>query len=401
MERITASLCFVLALIFNCVYAQAQVNSDRKPFKITHGPYLQHVSETGATIIWTTNRKSIAWVELAPFNHTDFYRKERLKYFDSQNGLKQIATLHTVRITNLEPGTRYRYRIFSKEVRSRERYHLYFGNTVATNVYTKKPLVFRTNDPSKDILSFLMVNDIHERPDVMKTLLINGNYKKADLIFFNGDMVNSLRSKNQMFDSFMDTAVQMFAGETPMYYAKGNHENRGIFAAKFSKYFPSPTDHLYYLVRDGSVCFIVLNSGEDKPDSDIEYGGIGGYANFDYYRTKEANWLKKAVSLKKFKSAPFKIAVIHIPPFGGWHGELEVKKKFVPILNKADIDVMLCAHLHRYVYKGPDDGDWNFPIIVNDNNTVLQAKADSQTLKINIINREKDVVGSYIIHADE
>ena len=33
-------------------------------------------------------------------------------------------------------------------------------------------------------------------------------------------------------------------------------------------------EHLYYAFRQGPVYCIVLDTGEDKPDSDIEYAGI-------------------------------------------------------------------------------------------------------------------------------
>lgn len=126
----------------------------------------------------------------------------------------------------------------------------------------------------------------------------------------------------------------------------------------------------------------MLDSGEDKPDSDIEYGGITA---FDSYRDEQAAWLKDAIHSKMFTEAPFKIAVAHIPPFRGWHGEEEIADKFVPLLNEGGIDVMLCAHLHRFVRKDPSPGNYNFPVIVNSNHSVLKAKADNETLKITIV----------------
>jgi hypothetical protein len=406
IKQTSCVLSFIFIFIPNHAFAQQQQKSVLGPpvfehlgnndFKVTHGPYLQQVTEDGATLVWTTNKKAIAWVEIAPKDDTNFYEKKRPKYYAAKIGLKQIATLHKVYIRGLKPGTRYRYRIFSKQILSHKGYHTTYGDVVATKVFGHRPPSFKTNDPSKKSVSFLMVNDIHERPKVLKTLLINGGYKDADMILFDGDMVNSLRSKKQMFDSFMDMAVHLFAGEIPMYYTRGNHETRGAFASSFPRFFPSPSPmgKLYYLIREGPVCFIILDSGEDKPDTDIEYSGV---ANFDHYRKQEALWLRKVVQRKKFKDAPFKIAVLHIPPFGGWHGEEMVNKLFVPALNKADIDIMLCAHLHRYVYKSPQDGDWDFPIIVNGKNTVLQVKTDGQKININMIGRKDKITHSFVL----
>jgi hypothetical protein len=47
----------MLALLFAPLLSFSQEN-----FRITHGPYLQALGETGVNIVWTTNRKAIAWV---------------------------------------------------------------------------------------------------------------------------------------------------------------------------------------------------------------------------------------------------------------------------------------------------------------------------------------------------
>lgn len=366
-----------------------------KSYKVTHGPYLQDMSETGVTFVWTTNREGIAWVELMSADSTSFYRVERPRYFATSNGLKTVSTIHKVHIGHLQPGKRYRYRIFSQEVLSHKGIDVRYGEVVATRVFQRVPPKFTTNDYSKENISFLMLNDIHERNEVLKNLLKGMSRENTDFVLFNGDMVNSSRSEEQMFASFMDTAVHLFASQIPMYYARGNHETRGPFAGAFSEYFPGPQGKLYYMFRQGPVCFIVLDSGEDKPDSDIEYSGITA---FDAYRDEEAEWLKNAVHSKTFLDAPFKVVVAHIPPLGGWHGEIEIADKFMPLLNEAKIDLMLCAHLHRYLRRNAEPGVHNFPIVVNSNNTVLKAKANSRELKIEIVDLKGVVIDSLTVH---
>ena len=122
----------------------------------------------------------------------------------------------------------------------------------------------------------------------------------------------------------MDTATKLFASEIPMYYTRGNHETRGAFATEFQRYFSPKEENIYYTFRQGPICFVVLDTGEDKPDSDIEYAGITVY---DEYRTEQAEWLRRVLDSKEYKDAPFKIIVAHIPPIGGWHGNLEVWAK--------------------------------------------------------------------------
>ncbi len=294
----------VLCFLFVAVWSSAQ-----ERFSITHGPFLQHVGENGVTIVWTTNKNATSWVELAPDDSTHFYLKERPKYYSAEYGFKDVGTIHSVRIDNLLPATKYRYRIYSKEVLSHEGINVQYGTVAATGVYRNRPLEFSTLDPSKEEVSFLIVNDIHGRNDLLENLLVKGEATKSDFVFFNGDMVNDFRSEDQMFGDFMDTSIRIFAKEKSIYYARGNHETRGNYASSFPKYFASPEGKLYYLLRQGPVCYIVLDCGEDKPDSDIEYSGI---VDFDSYRDRQKAWLEEVVKSSNFTDAAVKIAIIHM-----------------------------------------------------------------------------------------
>jgi len=345
----------------------------QEAFKITHGPYLQALGETGVNIVWTTNKNAISWVELAPADSSHFYARERRKYFAAANGIKTESTLHNVRIDGLNPATEYRYRVYAQEVVSHQSYVVKYGSIAASRAYQAQLPTFTTSNKKAGHVGFAVVNDIHQRNDVLKKLLNQVDWKNNHLVFFNGDMQNNSQSEAQIFSSFMDTASSVFADRVPMYYVRGNHETRGEFAGEFPRYFPTETGKLYYLLRSGPVCFVVLDTGEDKPDSDIEYSGI---ADFDEYRTQQAAWLKEALRQPEYTEAPYKVVIAHIPPFGGWHGEKEVADKFVPLLNEAGAQIMISGHLHRHVKKAPEPNAWRFPILVNSNMSIIKAKAD-------------------------
>lgn len=357
----------------------------QETFKITHGPYLQALGETGVNIVWTTNKKAISWVELAPDDSSHFYEQERRKYFGSANGIKQESTVHNVRISGLNAATKYRYRVYAQEVLSHEAYVVKYGDIVATKAFQAKLPTFTTNNKQAEQVNFAVINDMHQRNEVIKTLLNQVDWKNNNLVFFNGDMQNNSLNEEQIFSSFMDAATSIFADHIPMYYARGNHETRGQFASEFPRYFPTETGQLYYLLRVGPICFVVLDTGEDKPDSDIEYMGI---ADFDEYRTQQAAWLKEALKSPDYVNAPYKIVIGHIPPFGGWHGEKDIAEKFVPLLNEAGAQLMLAAHLHRHVKKAPDANSFHFPILVNSNASILKAKADASQLQIEMFDMQ-------------
>jgi predicted phosphodiesterase len=379
---------FLIIVIF--IISFNDLLSQEPAFTVTHGPYIQGLTENEVTIIWTTNRKGIAWVEIAPDDDTHFYLTERPKYFSESYGFKVVDSIHFVTIKDLRPNTTYRYRVYSQEVLSHIGTKVLYGSVAATNVYRAQPIAFTTSNPAKNDISFLVLNDLHGNNELMENLLKDTEWEKTDLVFFNGDMTNDIRSQNQMFGDFLDKAVELFAKETPMYYARGNHETRGNYATTFPKYFPTPTGQLYYLLRQGPVCFVVLDCGEDKPDSDLEYSGI---VVFDNYRSKQAEWLESALRESDFLEASYRIVIIHMPPFGGWHGEKEIETKFVPLLEKAGVDVMLCGHLHRHIYKKAGDGQ-NFPIIANSNRAIIKGYTEHGSLNIDIINETGKIVDS-------
>ena len=375
--------------IISCLLFIFSVNAQEEAFKITHGPYLQEMGETEVTIMWTTNHNAVSWVELAPDDGTHFYLQERPKYYSAPYGFKEVTTIHSVRLEQLKPNTTYRYRIYSQEVLSHNGTNVLYGNVAATNVYRQEPLMFTTNSTEKSDVSFLIFNDVHGNTELMEKLWKNSGLTKPDLVFFNGDMVSDIISEKQLFDGFMDLAVNLFASEIPMYYSRGNHETRGNYAHKFADYFPGEHGRLYYMFRQGSICFLVLDSGEDKPDSDIEYSGI---VTFDAYREKQARWLKDAVQSPMFREAPYRIVIMHIPPLSGeWHGEKDVKEKFLPILQNAGVNAMFSGHLHIQVIEKANH-ERNYPIVVNSNTNIIKVTTVTSGLKVEIIDEDGKTV---------
>lgn len=389
MKRFLFSVvCMLLAF---AGFAQEQIT-------IKHGPYLQNLKETETTIVWVANKASVGWVEVAPDDGTSYYRFERSRFFDSTNGVKNVSELHAVRITGLKPGTSYRYRIYSQEVLERKGEEIVYGNVAAPSIYDKRSLKFTTNDRNKPATSFVMLNDIHGNTDYIPKLLNNAGFKETDMIIYNGDMMNWLMDEEDLFKGFMDVTVDLFATHKPMYYARGNHETRGLFAASFQHYFSPKEPHLYFLLRQGPVCFIFLDTGEDKPDSDIEYHGITDYDN---YRTEQAKWLSEIVKSPDFLDAKFKVVIAHMPPLPDqdlWHGQGEVLEKFVPILNDAQVDVMLSGHLHQYFNNKPTD-KVHFPVIDNSSNTVLKGVIEGNQLNMEVKNMNGEVIDKISIMA--
>jgi len=366
-------------------------------FKVICGPYLQNMGENEVTVLWITNRDAVGWVEIAPDDSIHFYADTRPTFYQSRNGRKTIGKLHCVRVSGLEAGTTYRYRILSKEVTRNEDYFVQYGKATGSDVFEHAPYRFTTFDTHKPSIRCTVVNDIHGKNDLQKALLQEVAQSHTDFVLFNGDMANHLSSEQQIIDDFLKTATETFAAETPFFFARGNHETRGRLAYEFLDYFPSPTGKTYYTFRNGPAFFIVLDGGEDKPDNDIEYHGLGDY---DRYRDEEARWLESVVTSEAFQEAAFRIVVMHITPVNDtWHGALETRRKFVPLLNEHQIDLMLCGHTHHPYYAPAGQDGCDFPLLINPPDQAVDLDISNQQLQVSLRDATGKTLKTLSFHA--
>lgn len=373
MKKFLSTLLGVAAPIF----LAAQI-------KITHGPWLCDMTSTGVTVVWTTDKPALSWVEIAEDNGNSFYQKEHKRHYETVAGRRQAhKRIHAVRLKHLKPGTRYNYRIFSQEV-VEWKYNdaVKYGDVAATNVFSRAPLRFTTFPEKGSDISFLVFNDIHGRADYMAELVKNEDFSTHDFVLFNGDMSSSVENSDQLFKDYIDTAVSLYASELPLIYNRGNHETRGRHADFLAEYFPTNSKNFYQLYMVGDIACLVLDCGEDKPDNDIEYGNL---ADYDAYRVEESEWLRQVVASESFRNAAARIVFLHIPlGNGSWHGNLHLEELFLPILNEAGIDVMFSGHTHRYGFREPNE-KVRFPILINDNQSYIRCNVTADKIKAEIV----------------
>lgn len=331
--------------------------------KILSGPYLQQVDENSATVVWTTDVDGVSWVEIAPDDGSHFYATERPKFFDAPMGKKQITKIHRVKVSGLESGKKYFYRAFTKEITGSKGERFFYGDIASTRVYKRTPPHIKTLEQDKESLQFTIVNDIHEDTKRLGTFL--SDTETDDFIVFNGDMVNNMRSHEQMYEACLMPATIATKSSKPILFARGNHETRGKVSESYMDFFPTDTGKPYFAKKIGKFFFVFLDSGEDKPDSDIEYSDT---ADFDNYRKNQAEWLKGIVESDDFKNAYKRIIITHIPPhWGTWHGSANFRKYFSPVMKGKKIDVIFSGHLHgEYKFYQPDE-NFDAPCVMNSN----------------------------------
>ncbi len=394
---------FLFLFCFEIVVAQNQATGVRlessmiPSARIACGPWLQAVGENEFTVVWTTVPDAVVWVEVAPNDGTNFYQKERPKYYESEYGRRLMGKLHHVRISGLEKGTTYRYRLFQQAVLLNEgNKRVVLGEAFGSDIKDSSPFSVTTLDHGKKEINFTMVNDIHGNDSIFRLLMSDVKNRKADFVVFNGDMLTQIESEQQMVDGYLKSASQLFASHIPLFAVRGNHENRGVCSYDFFKYFPNSNNNAYYTFRQGPAYFICMDSGEDKPDSDIRYYGL---STSDQMREEEAKWLKQVVESKEFKEAPVKIVVLHMPPVGKnkWHGMSEINRLFLPVLNQAGIDLMLCGHTHSHSYIGKGTFDNNFPILINSNLWRTDVSVTSEGIQMKLVDASGNTVQAYSI----
>ena len=361
-------------------------------YHIAHGPYLQALSYDGVIISFTTSHNGFSAVELRRKGEEQIRTCRTVEH-----GLFMANNTHNViEIGELEPATAYEYRIVSKQMLSFEPYRVRFGGQVESPWYE-----FRTFDPKATEFSFVMANDIHDNADKCDKLLTAAQVEKADMVFYNGDIMSHFSKPGQPFASFIDVSVKHFATSKPFAVVRGNHETRGQFARSYDEYIRNNPQRTYYGVYYfGDTAIVMLDCGEDKDDAHPVYAGL---VDFDNYRREQAEWLKGVVASEAFQRAKHRIAIMHIPPVTErmaeieaqradiknlitWRGGEHLGELMIPILNGADIDVMICGHLHRHVVYPEQAGVLEFPIVVNDNVSSMLVRTNAEGVHLKIVN---------------
>lgn len=359
------------------------------PLQIVGGPYLQAPSPTSMTIVWTTDRKCVSKVEYGPA--ADNLCNVAVS---AHHGLVDAnTTLHRVTLQGLRPGTTYHYRAISTEILEFKPYKVTFGES------TKREGQFTTLDPAKEDFSFCVINDRHDHVPELRRALSSTKWEGVDMVFGLGDVMNDPMTEQQIFQNFINPCVDVFAGRIPLVFVRGNHETRGTLARDLMDYFPTESGRYYYSFTHGGVYFLLLDGGEDKDDTSVEYSGLAAFGD---YVTQETRWLEQELQTPAFRDARFRVCLIHMPPAqDDDHSTKFVRAPWIrdhwnPMLSKAGIDLMLSGHTHQYEER-PADAKRTYPIVIGGTNTVIRVDVSPAGLHMTTFNDD----GTILSHPPE
>lgn len=377
---------FLLGLLFmKFAGTQAQVANrpypvyDTKPV-ITQDPYLIDPAETGMTINWMTDTPSQAQIVYgeAGGKLTDTVEPQK-------NGLIPVGTLQSVRLNELEPGTRYTYKVRSRRVVKLKPYWPEMGKWVESPEYS-----FTTFDRQKSKTSFSVISDTHEHVDWINQLMKKVDWKQTDFFVETGDALNYIKSEQQIFDQWLAPITKGLQQTTPLIYARGNHDLRGPFARNWFDYVPIHEGNFYFARDQGPAHFIVIDSGEDKPDTTNVYSGLN---RLKEYRQEEYKWFEHHVKTSKsLKEAPFRILLIHDPKWGFTGGK---EAQWTALANKAKVDLVIAGHWHRFKRIAAGEEDNEYPILVIGQKQIAHVEVTKNTIVIEVRDMDDQLIDSF------
>lgn len=327
--------------------AAEQTGAPAEPLRLTSPPVLTNVSDDGVTVIVGVNRPSAVQVEYGETPELG------LVAYGSAGGLRSYDDrVHKVRLTGLRPGTKYHYRVVTQQVTFHNAYKIERGETIAS-----EPQAFRTLHSGGDTCRFVIWNDTHDRADTLAAVHAATEKTQPDFLVWNGDISNDLGSESLIARLFLSPGKELpYAATTPLMLVRGNHDLRGAAARALSRYTDTPGGLPYYSFRQGPVAFIVLDTGEDKPDDHPVYAGLN---DFRAFRALQRAWLAEELQKPSITSAAVRIVCCHIPlawtrprETGSWCADGH--QQWHDLLAGAGVSLVISGHTHEWAHLPPE-----------------------------------------------
>lgn len=276
-------------------------------------PYLQYVTRTGITIMWETTEPCTGVVEYG----TTFPPKFQAK-------VEKADAMGEVPLKDLEPNTKYFYRVVCKDAQGRE--------------LVSKPMTFMTAPGTTDAYSFAVIGDTQRNPVVTGKIAKLMWERRPNFVVHCGDVVDDGASKLQWTGDLFKPCNELF-GRVAVFPCIGNHEKDH---PHYYKYFSLPKPEYYYSYTYGNAEFFVLDTNTKrnlKPDGE------------------QYKWLDKALAAS---TAKWKVCYHHHPAYcsddddygNTWkgsstYGDVRVRN-FVPLYEKYNVDMVFNGHVHVY-----------------------------------------------------
>lgn len=270
-------------------------------------------------------------------------------YYDESNGIKRSeVSIHRVIVPKDELDKAMEYTVSEQVIIDRKPYF----------PETEKPVEMRFEfQPvkGKNVCAY-HVSDTHSYDEA--AIRAAKTFGHFDFLILNGDIPNHSGTVENM-ETIYKIAAALTKGRIPTVFARGNHDLRGIYAESFEQYTPADNGKTYYTFRLGGIWGLILDCGEDKNDSNPEYGSMVCCHEF---RIKETEFINKVIANAENEyladGVTHRIVVVHNPftckyepPF---NIEEDIYSEWARLL-KENIkpDLMICGHKHTLEINEP------------------------------------------------
>lgn len=358
-------------------------------FALACPPYLQNLNRQSVTIGAVFNEPCFAWAELLDANNnvteTIYQVEDGMRNSNSKNFLFRLSAIETPSL---------RYRVVAKEVLKFEAYDIQYGTTVQSDI-------IETTLPTEnqEEIHCLILNDIHEHVASYSELIAKSQLPSTDLLFLNGDSFHYVTTEADLTEKLLQPLGQVLGGQVPFVMIRGNHETRGSFARQYKQYFDYPEGKFYHSFKLGPVYWIVLDSGEDKPDTHEVYADT---VDYDNYRLEQRAWLKSKLQSPERETAAHTIVVTHIPfhHSDDWHGTAHNYECFHDVLQEHQVDAVISGHTHRYAFHKPN-AQHNYYVIIGGapkvgDRTYVDISATPDKLQVKLQHEDGHQIGELI-----
>lgn len=346
-------------------------------------PYLQNPTNGGITVMWQTTVPAHSWVEYG----TDTLHLKRARTI--VDGQALYGEENKIRLTDLLPGQKYYYRICSQEIIANRAYYKEFGETAVSDFYS-----FALPTSQTDNFTAIIFNDLHGVDATLKGLYQQVKEIPYDFAVFNGDCVPEPANRDKAMESVAWACGVVDAAHRPVFFIRGNHEIRNAYSVGMRSLFDYVNDKTYSAFNWGDTRLVMLDCGEDKPDSTWVYYGLNDFTNL---RLEQVDFLTQELKSSAFKKASKRVLLNHIPIYGSGDKYAPCSEMWAPLLRKAPFDVNLCAHTHQHAYHPKGVLGNNFPVIVGGGYepkgaTVMILKKEGKVMTLRVLNMKGEEV---------
>lgn len=166
-------------------------------------PYLQYGTRTAMTIMCETSVPTTAEIEYGKNAPTDLVAVSAM-----------LDTMHEVPLKNLEPRTKYFYRVVCKDAEGKK--------------LSGKLLTFQTAGDLTDAFSFTVFGDTQRNPVVTGKIAKLMWDRRPNCVLHMGDVVDNGPDKKQWTDDLFKPCAELFS-RVCVYPCIGNHEKNHAF----------------------------------------------------------------------------------------------------------------------------------------------------------------------------